>query len=73
MLRMFSDINGLGGLLLAVIVLMVLVGGASAFDFILTSGKSREAEFDGEDDPTYAFYATKRNRASGVKRVTFDL
>ncbi|KAK1516751.1 hypothetical protein CPAR01_16367 [Colletotrichum paranaense] len=106
MLRMFSGMNGLGGSLLAVIVLMALVFAASRFDFvsvsllgvvkwysssttttttpsdssgpnrliqILTSGKSKDGDLEGEDDSTYAFYASKRRRASSVKRVTFDI
>ncbi|KAK2009518.1 hypothetical protein LZ32DRAFT_608424 [Colletotrichum eremochloae] len=64
--------NWLGGLLLVVIVLMALVFAASRFDFILTSDKARE-DFDGEEDSTYAFYATKRRRASSVKRVAFQI
>ncbi|WYZ41069.1 hypothetical protein EsH8_IV_001410 [Colletotrichum jinshuiense] len=71
MLRTFSDMSGLGGLLLVVIVLMALVFAASRFDFLLTSGKTKEADVDGEDDSTYAFYASRRRRASSVKRVTF--
>ncbi|KAK7458620.1 hypothetical protein Landi51_01443 [Colletotrichum acutatum] len=108
MLRMFSDMNGLGGSLLVVIVLMALVFAASRFDFVsvsllgvvkwcstsstttttpspsdsdgtnrliqvLTSGKSKDGDLEGEDDSTYAFYASKRRRASSVKRVTFDI
>lgn len=73
MLRMFSNMNGLGGSLLVVIVLMALVFAASRFDFILTSGKSKDGDLEGEDDSTYAFYASKRRRASSVKRVTFDI
>ncbi|KXH64924.1 hypothetical protein CNYM01_04193 [Colletotrichum nymphaeae SA-01] len=105
MLRMFSGMNGLGGSLLVVIVLMALVFAASRFDFvsvslfgvvevcssstttttpsdssgpnrliqILTSGKSKDGDLEGEDDSTYAFYASKRRRASSVKRVTFDI
>ncbi|KAL4412947.1 hypothetical protein CABS03_03885 [Colletotrichum abscissum] len=64
MLRMFSGMNGLGGSLLVVIVLMALVFAASRFDFILTSGKSKDGDLEGEDDSTYAFYASKRRRAS---------
>ncbi|OHE95028.1 hypothetical protein CORC01_09685 [Colletotrichum orchidophilum] len=52
---------------------MALVFAASRFDFILTSGKTKEGEFEGEDDSTYAFYASKRRRASSVKRVSFDI
>ncbi|KAF6809314.1 hypothetical protein CMUS01_11080 [Colletotrichum musicola] len=73
MLRMFANTDGLGGMLLVVIVLMGLVAGVSAFNFILTSGKTKEGEVEGEDDSTYAFYASKRKRASSVKRVTFDI
>ncbi|OHW99690.1 hypothetical protein CSPAE12_01591 [Colletotrichum incanum] len=73
MLRMFTNMNGLGGLLLVVIVLMALVFVASRFDFILTSDKGKEGEVDGEEDSTYAFYASRRRRASSVKRVTFDI
>ncbi|KAK1467600.1 hypothetical protein CCUS01_07131 [Colletotrichum cuscutae] len=31
---------------------------------ILTSGKSKDGDLEGEDDSTYAFYASKRRRAS---------
>ncbi|GKT47543.1 uncharacterized protein ColSpa_07724 [Colletotrichum spaethianum] len=54
--------NGLGSLLLVVIVLMALVFAASRFDFIFTSGKVEEVE--GEEDSTYAFYGSRRRRAS---------
>lgn len=37
MLRMFSNMNGLGGSLLVVIVLMALVFAASRFDFVSVS------------------------------------
>ncbi|OBR14772.1 hypothetical protein CH63R_03498 [Colletotrichum higginsianum IMI 349063] len=73
MLRMFYNMSGLGGLLLVVIVLMALVFAASRFDFILTSGKDKDGDYGGEEDSTYAFYASKRRRASSVKRVTFDI
>ncbi|KZL66170.1 hypothetical protein CT0861_02985, partial [Colletotrichum tofieldiae] len=73
MLRMFTNMDGLGRMLLVVIVLMALVFVASRFDFILTSDKSKEGEVDGEEDSTYAFYASRRRRASSVKRVTFDI
>ncbi|KAL0932467.1 uncharacterized protein CTRU02_213420 [Colletotrichum truncatum] len=64
MLRMFANMDGFGGMLLVVIVLMVLAVGASTFNYILTSGKSKEIDVDGVDDSTYAFYASKRKRAS---------
>ncbi|KAJ0161550.1 hypothetical protein CTA2_6029 [Colletotrichum tanaceti] len=73
MLRMFYNMSGLGGLLLVVIVLMALVFAASRFDFILASGKDKDGDYGGEEDSTYAFYASKRRRASSVKRVTFDI
>ncbi|KAK1573133.1 uncharacterized protein LY79DRAFT_417039 [Colletotrichum navitas] len=83
MLRMFTDMNGLGGLLLVVIVLMALVFASARFDYvisvsslyhgtsgtnrfaqILTSDKGTEEGVGGEEDSTYAFYASKRRRAS---------
>jgi len=72
MLRMFTDMNGLGGLLLVVIVLMALVFAAARFDYILTSDKGAEEGVGGEEDSTYAFYATKRRRASSAKHVKFN-
>ncbi|KAK2032511.1 hypothetical protein LX32DRAFT_690841 [Colletotrichum zoysiae] len=65
--------NGLGGLLLVVIVLMALVFAAARFDYILKSDKGSKEDVDGEEDSTYAFYATKRRRASSVKRVSFNI
>ncbi|KAK1975408.1 hypothetical protein LZ30DRAFT_786281 [Colletotrichum cereale] len=65
--------NGLGGLLLVVIVLMALVFAVSRFDFILTSDKDSVEDVGGEEESTYAFYATKRRRASSVKRVAFTI
>ncbi|KAJ0374174.1 hypothetical protein COL26b_007577 [Colletotrichum chrysophilum] len=69
MLRMFAGMDGFGSMLLVVIVLMVLAVGASTFNYILTSGKSKEVDFEGEDDSTYAFYASKRKRASSQVSV----
>ncbi|TDZ34859.1 hypothetical protein C8035_v010246 [Colletotrichum spinosum] len=64
MLRMFANTDGLGGMLMVVIVLLVLAVAASTFNFIFTAGKTKEVDSEGEDDSTYAFYGSKRKRAS---------
>ncbi|EFQ35968.1 uncharacterized protein GLRG_11112 [Colletotrichum graminicola M1.001] len=52
---------------------MALVFAAARFDYILKSDKGTEEGVDGEEDSTYAFYATKRRRASSAKQVKFNI